>query len=108
MTRPDPYGGEAPLPQAWVPRVFNAALAVLLLALVLPVVTTLGRHGPLVRVYLVLAVLPVLLVVGLCLAAALRPGSLGRAARRVRARSAARRGGSGERTADPGPRRTRR
>ncbi len=75
-----------------MPRVVNAALAVFLLACVFPLLTTLGRHGVLVRVYLVVAVLPVLLVVGLCLASALRPGSLGRAARRARARRAARTG----------------
>jgi len=39
----------------------------------------------LVQVYLVIAVVPVLLLVGLCLSSALRPGSLGRAARRARA-----------------------
>jgi len=69
-----------------VPRVLNAALAVLLLSMVFPLVTTFGRHSVLVRIYLVVAVLPVLLVVGLCLASALRPGSLGRAARRARRR----------------------
>ena len=69
-----------------MPRVLNAALAVFLLCCTYPLVTTFSDHSTLVRVYLVLAVLPVLLVVALCLASALRPGSLGRAARRVRAR----------------------
>ena len=69
-----------------MPRVVNAALAVFLLACVFPIATTFSRHSHLVQVYLVVAVLPVLLVIGLCLASALRPGSLGRAARRARAR----------------------
>ncbi len=83
MDRPP---GEA-LPQSWVPRVLNAALAAFLLALVAPVLWTFTDHGLGVRVFLVVAVAPVLLVVGLCLASALRPGSLGRAARRLRGRS---------------------
>ncbi len=69
-----------------MPRVVNAALAVFLLCCVYPIVTTFSDHSRLVQAYLVLAVLPVLLVAGLCLASALRPGSLGRAARRARAR----------------------
>ena len=69
-----------------MPRVVNAALGLFLLACVYPVVTTFSDHGRLLQVYLVVAVLPVLLVVGLCASSALRPGSLGRAARRVRAR----------------------
>ena len=77
---------QEPLPQAWVPRVVNAALAVFLLAFVVPIVSTWDQHGALVRVYLVLAVLLILLVVVPCLSSALRPGSLGRAARRLRAR----------------------
>ena len=77
-----------------MPRVVNAALAVFLLACVFPLLTTLGRHGVLLRIYLVVAVLPVLLVVGLCLSSALRPGSLSRAAGRARARRRARAGGA--------------
>ena len=73
-----------------MPRVVNAALAVFLLCCVYPLVTTFSDHSRLVQVYLVIAVLPVLLVVGLCLASALRPGSLGRAARRARARRSGR------------------
>jgi hypothetical protein len=69
-----------------VPRVVNAALAVFLLLCLSPIVVTFGDHSRLVQVYLVVVALPVLLVVGLCLASALRPGSLGRAARRARAR----------------------
>ena len=84
-----PRGGAAltdPVPQPWVPRVLNTALAVFLLCCVAPGVVVFGRLSWPVRVYLVVAVLPVLLVAGLCLASALRPGSLGRAARRARAR----------------------
>lgn len=77
---------QAPIPQAWVPRVLNAAIAVFLLACVFPLVTTFSNHSRPVQAYLVVAVLPVLLVVALCLSSALRPGSLGRAARRARAR----------------------
>jgi len=75
-----------PLPQSWVPRVFNAALALFLLACIAPIVTTFGDHSTLINIYLLVAVVPVLLLVGLCLSSALRPGSLGRAARRARAR----------------------
>ncbi len=64
----------------------NAALAIVLLSIVFPIVTTFPDHSRLLQVYLVVAVLPVLLVAGLCAASALRPGSLGRAARRLRAR----------------------
>jgi threonine/homoserine/homoserine lactone efflux protein len=75
-----------PLPQSWVPRVLNAALAVFLLACVAPVVTTFGDRGLTVQVFLVVAVVPTVLVALLCACSALRPGSLGRAARRARAR----------------------
>ena len=75
-----------PLPQSWVPRVLNGALTVFLLACVAPVVTTFGDRSVAVRVYLVVAVAPVVLVALLCACSALRPGSLGRAARRARAR----------------------
>lgn len=81
-----PAQPQAPLPQAWVPRVVNAALALFLLTFITPVLTTFGDRTVLVRVFLVLAIVPVLLIAGLCLASALRPGSLGRAARRRRPR----------------------
>lgn len=68
-----------------MPRVLNAALAVFLLCCVVPLLSTFSRHGALVQVYLVVVVVPVVLVIGLCLASALRPGSLGRAVRRLRA-----------------------
>ena len=69
-----------------MPRVVNGALAAFLLLLLAPIVSTFGDHSGLVQTYLVVVALPVLLVAGLCLASALRPGSLGRAARRARAR----------------------
>lgn len=82
-----PRGGAAVLTsvrQAWVPRVLNVALAVFLLAMMSPVLTRFGGHSRLIQVFLVVAVLPVVLVALLCLASAVRPGSLGRAARRAR------------------------
>ncbi len=72
----------------------NAALALFLLAFLAPAVTRLDDLSVWVAVVLGLFSLPVLLVAGLCLASALRPGSLGRAARRVRARRQARTPGS--------------
>ena len=69
-----------------MPRVLNVALAVVLLACVAPVVTRFGGRGLLLQVVLVFLIAPVLLLVGLCLASAARPGSLGRAVRRVRGR----------------------
>lgn len=76
------------IPQAWVPRVLNVAIAVVLVALCSPLVVTWGDQSVALRIFLVAAVIPVLLVAGLCLASALRPGSLGRAVRRARARRA--------------------
>jgi threonine/homoserine/homoserine lactone efflux protein len=75
-----------PLPQAWVPRVVNVAVAVVLLGCVSPVFVRLGDRAGWVQVLVVLLCLPVLLVVLACLASAARPGSLGRLARRVRRR----------------------
>ena len=67
-----------------MPRVFNVALAVLLLLLVAPVVTQFDGKPWYVQVFFVLFGLPVLLLVLACLASAARPGSLGRAVRRRR------------------------
>ena len=75
-----------PLPQSWVPRVMNTALAVVLLACLSPVVVRLDDQPTWVRVLVVLMALPVLLVSVACLASAARPGSLGRLARRLRSR----------------------
>ena len=77
---------QEPLPQAWVPRVVNVAVAVVLLACISPVFVQLGDKPAWVQALVVLLCLPVLLVVLACLASALRPGSLGRLARRLRPR----------------------
>ena len=69
-----------------MPRVLNVALAVLLLACIAPVVTRFAGRGLLLQVVVVGIAVPVLLLVGLCLASAIRPGSLGRAVRRMRSR----------------------
>lgn len=85
-----PRGGAAltqpPLPQAWVPRVLNLALAVFFLLVLSPIVTTLDDQSTVGKVALVVLALPFVLLAALCLASAARPGSLGRAARRARAR----------------------
>ena len=89
MHRPRRRGAvltQEPLPQAWVPRVLNAALALFLLAFVTPVVANFGGKPVYVQVVLALLIALVLLFVVLCLASALRPGSLGRFARRARSR----------------------
>ena len=75
---------QEPLPQAWVPRVVNVAVALVLLGCISPAFVLLGEKPAWVQVLVVLFCLPVLLVVVACLASALRPGSLGRLARRVR------------------------
>ncbi|MCW2615018.1 MAG: hypothetical protein JWN08_2012 [Frankiales bacterium] len=75
-----------PLPQAWVPRVLNVALAVVFLALLAPIATNLGDKPTYVRVALVLLAIPFGLLALACLSSAVRPGSLGRAVRRLRAR----------------------
>jgi hypothetical protein len=67
-----------------VPRVFNAALAALLLLLVAPVVTAFGGKPWYVQAFFVGFGVPVLLLAAACLASAARPGSLGRALRRSR------------------------
>ena len=69
-----------------MPRVFNVALAALLLACIAPVVTRFDGRGLLLQTVLVATIVPVLLLVAACLSSAARPGSLGRAARRLRAR----------------------
>ena len=78
---------QEPLPQAWVPRVMDVLLAVVLLALVSPILTRFGGKPAYVQAALVLSTLPVVLVAGMCLSSAARPGSLGRAVRRLRGRS---------------------
>lgn len=75
-----------PLPQAWVPRAANLALAAFLLTFLVPVATHLGDVPTATRVMLVVISVPFVLLTVLCLMAALRPGSVGRAFRRLRAR----------------------
>ncbi len=67
-----------------MPRVFNVALAVLLLLLVAPVVTNFEGKPWYVQAFFVFFAVPVFLLVAACLASAARPGSLGRAVRRRR------------------------
>jgi hypothetical protein len=81
-----PPPSERPLPQAWVPRVLNGAIAAVLVLLISPIVATWGDRSTLQRVFLTGMALFVLFFAGICLASALRPGSLGRAARRAKAR----------------------
>jgi len=68
--------------------VVNVALAALLLTVLVPVATHLGSVDSVVRIVLVAVCAPFALLVVLCLTSALRPGSLGRLARRVRSRRA--------------------
>lgn len=75
-----------PLPQAWVPRVLNVSLATVFLVILAPIVSSFGGKPVYVQVALVLTALPFVLMAALCLTSAARPGSLGRAARRGRAR----------------------
>ena len=69
-----------------MPRVFNVAMAVLLLLLVAPAVAAFGGKPWYVQLFFVGFGVPVLLIVAACLSSALRPGSLGRALRRARGR----------------------
>jgi threonine/homoserine/homoserine lactone efflux protein len=80
---------ERPLPQAWVPRVVNGSLGVFFLVVLAPVVTSFAGKPWYAQVAMVLFGTPFLLVAVLCLASAVRPGSVGRAARRARSRRAA-------------------
>ncbi len=67
-----------------MPRVVNGALAALLLTFLVPVFTHLGQVGTGARVMLVAVSVPFLLLTLACLSSAIRPGSLGRLARRTR------------------------
>ena len=69
-----------------MPRVVFATVAVVLGALLSPVVSRFGGKPGWVQVMIVLFCLPVVLVAVAALMAALRPGSLGRLTRRVRRR----------------------
>ena len=72
--------------QAWVPRVLNLSLAAFFLVFLVPIATHLSGLATSAQVLLVLLALPFLLLTVLCLCSAARPGSLGRALRRSRAR----------------------
>ena len=67
-----------------MPRVFNLALAALLLLLVAPAVSAFDGKPWYVQAFFVGFGVPVLLLVVAALASAVRPGSLGRAVRRLR------------------------
>ena len=69
-----------------MPRVLNLALAAFFLAVLAPVVTTFADRPTHIKVAIVLFGAPFLLVALLCLSSALRPGSVGRLARRLRRR----------------------
>lgn len=69
-----------------MPRVLNLSLAVVLLALVAPVVTKFGGKPVYVQIALVGTVVLFLPLLLACLASAARPGSVGRFARRLRRR----------------------
>jgi hypothetical protein len=66
--------------------VVNAALALFFLAFLVPLFTHLGGRTPIAQVLLVLIAIPFVLLTLGCLSAALRPGSVGRFARRLRPR----------------------
>ena len=67
-----------------MPRVFNVAMAALLLLLVAPAAAAFGGKPWYVQLFFVGFGIPVLLIVAACLSSALRPGSLGRALGRAR------------------------
>ncbi len=69
-----------------MPRVLNVALAVVLLLLVAPIGTQLDGKPLYAQVVLVCVSVPAALLALACLSSAARPGSLGRAVRRLRAR----------------------
>jgi hypothetical protein len=68
-----------------VPRVVFGAIAVVLAACLSPIAYRFGGKPLWVQVLVVVLCLPVVLVILASLSAALRPGSLGRLVRRVRA-----------------------
>ncbi len=69
-----------------MPRVLNVALAVVLLLLVAPIVTEFDGKRWYAQVVLLAVTVPTVLLALVCLCSAARPGSLGRAVRRLRAR----------------------
>lgn len=85
---------ERPISQAWVPRVTNGALALVLLALMSPIVLTWGDRTTVQRVFLTGMAAFFGIFVVLCATAALKPGALGRAARKGRAKRLAKKADS--------------
>ena len=69
-----------------MPRILNVALAAVLLLLVAPIGTNFDGKPGYVQVALVAVAVPVALLALACLSSAARPGSLGRAVRRLRRR----------------------
>lgn len=67
-----------------MPRVVNAALALCFLAFLVPLFTHLGGLSSVAQVLLVVLAVPFVLLTAACLSSALRPGSVGRLARRLR------------------------
>jgi threonine/homoserine/homoserine lactone efflux protein len=72
--------------QPWVPRVFNVFLAVFFLAFLVPIFLHLGDVSTSVAVMLVVVAVLFLPMTIACLMSAAQPGSVGRAARRMRRR----------------------
>jgi hypothetical protein len=69
-----------------VPRVTNVAVAAVLLLFLVPLCTRFGGRPLSVQVVLGFVVFVFGLLAALCLTSAVRPGSLGRAARKARTR----------------------
>lgn len=69
-----------------MPRVLSTSIGVLFLVVLAPVVVAFDGKPWYVQAAIVLFGLPFVLVAGLCLASAARPGSLGRAVKRRRRR----------------------
>ena len=67
-----------------MPRVVNLALAAFFLLFLVPLFRHLDDVTTSARVLLLVLAVPFVLLTVLCLVSALRPGSLGRAARRAR------------------------
>lgn len=76
-----------PLPQSWVPRVVNLALALFFLAFLVPLFVKLRELETVAQVLLIGLAVPFAVLTVLCLMSAARPGSVGRAFRRRRTRT---------------------
>ena len=71
-----------------MPRVVNAALAALLLLFLVPMFAHLAGRATSAQVVLGFLSVPLVLLTLACLTSAIRPGALGRAARKARSRRA--------------------